>query len=281
MSLFDEWVSLVGAETVASLSPQGPLAPLDAKDALLVIDMQKDFVPADAVSNPDGGKFGVAEGAHIVAPIIDLIDGFVAQGATVAATRDYHPIDHCSFSTQGGPFPCHCVQGTEGSKFLPPIGAALADGVRQAGSDKVFVAFKALHEHIDSFGALPCTPPPLCLVEAHDGEEHARMLLHARHVIHTAAAAAAAAAQARGRAMDARWTPCSGRTDVATSFLLTCVPALPVCFARPSLQTTSSMPGALGASAAARRSSPRAPLLAALRRVQWAAQRRLGRARSS
>ena len=175
MSLFDEWVSLVGAETVASLSPQGPLAPLDAKDALLVIDMQKDFVPADAVSNPDGGKFGVAEGAHIVAPIIDLIDGFVAQGATVAATRDYHPIDHCSFSTQGGPFPCHCVQGTEGSKFLPPIGAALADGVRQAGSDKVFVAFKALHEHIDSFGALPCTPPPLCLVEAHDGEEHARM----------------------------------------------------------------------------------------------------------
>ena len=152
--LFAEWLALVGAAEVANLTPAA-IAPLDGDDALLVIDMQKDFVPADPKTNPEGGKFGVAEGGNIVAPIIALIDAFSGSGSTVAATRDYHPIDHVSFTTHGGPFPCHCVQGTEGAKFLPPIAAALAQGMRRFGMDKVFVVFKAMHEHIDSFGALP------------------------------------------------------------------------------------------------------------------------------
>ena len=45
------------------------------------------------------------------------------------------------------------MQGTAGSKFYPPISRALAAG-RQAGG-KVAVAFKAMHEDVDSFGGLP------------------------------------------------------------------------------------------------------------------------------
>ena len=78
---------------------------------------------------------------------------FVKCGGRVVATRDYHPFDHVSFMQQGGPFPAHCVQGTAGSYFLPPIADALAAGKRAGGN--VSVAFKGMHEDIDSFGAFP------------------------------------------------------------------------------------------------------------------------------
>ena len=38
---------------------------ITADDALLVIDMQRDFVPKSS-SNPDGGRFGAPEGDHII-----------------------------------------------------------------------------------------------------------------------------------------------------------------------------------------------------------------------
>ena len=126
---------------------------ITADDALLVIDMQRDFVPKSS-SNPDGGRFGAPEGDHIILPCVQLIEHFVKCGAMVAATRDYHPHDHVSFMKHGGPFPAHCVQGTPGAKFLPAIAAAMAAGRATLG-DRVCVAFKAMHEDVDSFGGLP------------------------------------------------------------------------------------------------------------------------------
>jgi hypothetical protein len=70
----------------------------------------------------------------------------------VVATRDYHPIDHVSFVPKG-PFPAHCIQGTPGACFLKPIAKAMADCMREGGD--VAVAFKGMHEDIDSFGAMP------------------------------------------------------------------------------------------------------------------------------
>lgn len=40
------------------------------------------------------------------------------MGGTIIATRDYHPIDHVSFSTEGGPFPPHCIEGSEGAEVF-------------------------------------------------------------------------------------------------------------------------------------------------------------------
>jgi nicotinamidase/pyrazinamidase len=49
------------------------------------------------------------------------------RGLPVFATRDWHPPDHCSFREQGGPWPPHCVAGTEGAEF--PQGLDLPSNV--------------------------------------------------------------------------------------------------------------------------------------------------------
>ncbi|OLQ15012.1 Pyrazinamidase/nicotinamidase [Symbiodinium microadriaticum] len=149
-ALSQEWLQLAG-DKVAPVS----VPSLGKDDALIVIDMQADFVPKDASSNPNGGRFGVAEGANVIPLISSLVDSAVNVGATICATRDYHPHDHCSFFTAGGPFPPHCLQGSQGSEFHPRIGAKLTQALRQVGPEQMLVAFKAFHEHIDSFGAFP------------------------------------------------------------------------------------------------------------------------------
>jgi len=149
-SLFEEWQGLL--EIPAAADPKQ--RPIGKGDALVVIDMQADFVPRDSSSNPDGGRFGVPEGDLIVHPICQLITLANASGATVVATRDYHPHDHASVSTEGGPFPPHCVQGTPGANLLPPIALVMSEAWKRR-PDGVHVAFKAFHEDVDSFGAFP------------------------------------------------------------------------------------------------------------------------------
>jgi nicotinamidase/pyrazinamidase len=78
-------------------------------DALLIIDFQNDFTP--------GGALAVEEGDRIAEPIKRLAPQF----EVVAATRDWHPPDHASFETQGGPWPVHCVQGSPGAKLHPAM----------------------------------------------------------------------------------------------------------------------------------------------------------------
>ncbi len=147
--LFEEYLELLGPVRPDAVGSIGP------DDALIVIDLQADFVPRESTSNPHGGRFGVAEGDKVVPLAVHLIEHFVAQGAAVVATRDYHPVDHVSFLSQGGPFPAHCVQGTAGAHLLRPIADALAAGVRARGPSQVAIAFKAMHEDVDSFGGLP------------------------------------------------------------------------------------------------------------------------------
>jgi len=115
-----------------------------------VVDRQNDFGPMDAI-NRDGAAFAVAEGNLISPLVIQLIEHFAERGASVVATRDYHPKCHCSFLSQEGPFPEHCVQGSPGSFFYAPIGETLQQQ-RQAGTN-VEIAFKGFHEDIDSFGS--------------------------------------------------------------------------------------------------------------------------------
>jgi nicotinamidase/pyrazinamidase len=79
-------------------------------DALLVTDIQNDFLP--------GGALGI-EGANAVVPVLAAyMDRFSAGRLPIFLTRDWHPADHCSFRRQGGPWPPHCIARTPGS--LPP-----------------------------------------------------------------------------------------------------------------------------------------------------------------
>lgn len=78
-------------------------------DALLIVDMQNDFLP--------GGALGVPEGHQVIPPINQLIAMYAARGLPIVASRDWHPQDHISFAARGGPWPPHCVAGTEGAEF--------------------------------------------------------------------------------------------------------------------------------------------------------------------
>lgn len=82
---------------------------LGGGDALLIVDPQVDFLP--------GGSLGVPQGDEVLAPINRLIDVYRAAGLPVYASRDWHPPLHCSFSDQGGPWPIHCVAGSDGARF--------------------------------------------------------------------------------------------------------------------------------------------------------------------
>ncbi len=80
-------------------------------DALIVVDLQPDFMP--------GGPLAVAEGDRIAMPIGHL----AARFSTVVATQDWHPSGHVSFVERGGPWPAHCLAGSPGAE----VHAALPD----------------------------------------------------------------------------------------------------------------------------------------------------------
>jgi nicotinamidase/pyrazinamidase len=112
---------------------------LDKPDALLIVDMQVDFLP--------GGALGVAGGHEVVAPINHLIELYRAQGLPIFASRDWHPQDHCSFAAQGGPWPPHCVAGTPGAEFSADL----------ALPDDAVVISKADTAAVDAYSAFAGT----------------------------------------------------------------------------------------------------------------------------
>jgi len=80
-------------------------------DALLVADIQNDFLP--------GGSLGITEGDEVVPVLLRYIAKFQAQGLPIFASRDWHPPHHCSFQEQGGQWPVHCVMGSSGAQPPP------------------------------------------------------------------------------------------------------------------------------------------------------------------
>ena len=120
---------------------------LSAEDVLIVVDVQKDFLP--------GGALAVQRGDEVIAPINALARRF----ANVVATQDWHTQGHVSFaSTHPGrrPFettrlaygeqvlwPDHCVQGTGGAAFADGLDLPMAQ----------LVIRKGYHPQVDSYSA--------------------------------------------------------------------------------------------------------------------------------
>ena len=92
-------------------------------EALLIIDFQNDFAP--------GGALAVEEGDQIA----DRINELAASGRyeLVIATRDWHPADHGSFVSRGGPWPIHCVQDSPGAAFHPALNQAAIHKIIDTG----------------------------------------------------------------------------------------------------------------------------------------------------
>lgn len=82
-------------------------------DALIVVDVQKDFCP--------GGALPIAEGDRIVPILNHWIAAAVAKQVPIYASRDWHPVGHISFKGRGGLWPPHCLQDSEGAAFHPDL----------------------------------------------------------------------------------------------------------------------------------------------------------------
>ena len=90
-------------------------------DGLIVVDVQNDFC--------EGGALAVPGGDEVVEPINRLIERY----DFVVATRDWHPPDHDSFVQQGGPWPPHCVQESEGAQLRKGLEVERIDAVVDKG----------------------------------------------------------------------------------------------------------------------------------------------------
>ena len=108
-------------------------------DALLIVDVQKDFLP--------GGRLAVPEGDAVV----PVLNGYLAlarrNGLRVFASRDWHPARHCSFKAHGGPWPEHCLAGTPGAAFAPGL---------ELPADAVIIS-KGTQEQADAYSAFEGT----------------------------------------------------------------------------------------------------------------------------
>lgn len=110
-------------------------------DALLVVDMQNDFMP--------GGSLAVTQGNAFVAQVNELMALFKKFDLPVVFTQDWHPPDHESFASQHpgkhpfdlfeapgiGPvlWPDHVVQGTGGADFYPGLDVRFAEAIIRKG----------------------------------------------------------------------------------------------------------------------------------------------------
>jgi nicotinamidase-related amidase len=95
---------------------------IGAGDALIVVDVQNDFLP--------GGALAVAAGNRIFGPLERVMPLF----PYVVATRDWHPREHPHFKDYGGTWPYHCLQHTHGAGFAPQMNLAYVDEILSKGS---------------------------------------------------------------------------------------------------------------------------------------------------
>jgi len=124
---------------------------LTSEDALLVTDIQYDFLPGGALAVPDGDA--------VIAPINALIKHFRRCHAHVLLTQDWHTPGHISFASShpgASPFetiglaygrqilwPDHCIQGTRGAEIARSLEAASSE----------LVIRKGYHPEVDSYSA--------------------------------------------------------------------------------------------------------------------------------
>lgn len=114
---------------------------LNKNDALLIVDMQNDFMP--------GGALPVKEGDQIIDNVNYIAEVFRENDGIIVLTQDWHPKNHMSFASSHpgkepgeefqsegiGPvlWPDHCVQGSKGAEFHEKLKTDLAYAIIRKG----------------------------------------------------------------------------------------------------------------------------------------------------
>lgn len=109
------------------------------KEALIIVDVQYDFLP--------GGALAVSEGDQIIPIINQVQDHF----DLIVATQDWHPAEHLSFAANhseknpgevidldGVPqvlWPIHCVQESDGADFHHQLDKSNWEAIFQKGTN--------------------------------------------------------------------------------------------------------------------------------------------------
>ena len=107
--------------------------------ALVLVDLQNDFLPAGALPVPDGDQ------------VIPLANQIQQRFDLVVATQDWHPSNHASFAAihpgkmpgdvidldglQQTLWPVHCVENTVGSAFAPGLDISRMRKIFRKGTD--------------------------------------------------------------------------------------------------------------------------------------------------
>lgn len=107
------------------------------RNVLVVVDVQRDFF------DPSGSLY-VAGSEELPAKIAAVADSYDA----VIFTLDWHPGDHCSFASEGGIWPSHCVAYTQGAGLHDAFAGILAKG-----GDSVRLFFKGSERDREQYGA--------------------------------------------------------------------------------------------------------------------------------
>ena len=120
-------------------------------NALIIVDMQNDFVEGGALAVP-GGK-----------ELVPLVNRLQPHFDLVIATQDWHPANHGSFATNhpgrktfelvelgGLPqtlWPVHCVENTPGADFVPGLDRSRWAAVFQKGTDPEIDSYSGLFDN--------------------------------------------------------------------------------------------------------------------------------------
>lgn len=134
-----------------------------ATTALLLVDVQPDFLP--------GGALAVEDGNEILEPIRALIerDPF----SLYVATQDWHPPGHVSFASSHEDrepleliplhgheqtlWPDHCVQGTPGAELQPGLPWERVSAIIRKGTDAATDSYSGFRNNWNPDGERPTT----------------------------------------------------------------------------------------------------------------------------
>jgi nicotinamidase/pyrazinamidase len=119
--------------------------------ALLLIDIQNDFLPGGALAVPEGDA------------IIPVVNNLQEQFDLVVATQDWHPPQHKSFASNHenkNPFevtqlqgleqvlwPDHCVQGTEGAAFSEHVDVKRMEAIFRKGMNPEIDSYSGFYDN--------------------------------------------------------------------------------------------------------------------------------------
>ena len=123
------------------------------KKALVLVDLQNDFIP--------GGSLAVRDGDAVI-PVANAVQK-KKKWEVIAATQDWHPKDHGSFASNhpgkhpgdmielgGLPqvlWPDHCVQGSRGAQFHPVLDRSRVTKVFRKGTDREIDSYSTFFDN--------------------------------------------------------------------------------------------------------------------------------------